>query len=264
MGAVLKVEVPQTLPVIIAILDPLGRILGVNEAWKNFGERNGLRVPDFGVGDNYLNYCKSDQPHSLQFIDNLKELLAGRLDLITRVYPCHSPAERHWFFLIGLPLSLNDRSGVALLHIDLTPFLLLPMTGHGEPPGMAGRARTDLSIDLGTVAGSVEHSSLEALSSQLRAMLAAIPQASSEFLRRDNAAQTLEHARLSERQLQVLGLLAEGKTNTEIAKALYRSPNTIKLHVSAILRHLNVNSRTQAALLASKLLKNSSRRNGPS
>jgi len=262
MGAVQKVEVPQALAVIVAILDPSGRILGVNEAWKDFGRRNGLGVPDFAVGGNYLNYCKSDQPDSSRFIEDLKDLLARRVDLLTRVYPCHSPTRTRWFFLIGLPLSLSDLSGIALLHVDISPFLPLPMTGHGEPPRVASRPHTNLSIDLGTVAGTVEHSSLEALSSQLRAMLAAIPLASSGSLPHDNAAQTLEHARLSKRQLQVLGLLAEGKTNTEIAKALYRSPNTIKLHVSAILRQLNVSSRTQAALVASKLLKNSSRKNG--
>jgi predicted transcriptional regulator len=42
-------------------------------------------------------------------------------------------------------------------------------------------------------------------------------------------------------------------TNKEIAKTLFRSPHTIKLHVSAILQQLNLKSRTQAALLASKL-----------
>ncbi len=259
MGAARKFEVPQALPVIIAILDPSGRILGVNEAWKDFGRRNGLRVPDFAVGDNYLDYCKYDQPDSSRFIEDLRELLARRVDLLTWVYPCHSPTETRWFFLIGLPLSSSELSGVALLHVDITPFLPLPMTGRGEPPGRTSRARTNVGIDLDKVVGSVENSSLEALSSQLRTMLAAIPQASSESLPRDAAAQTLEHARLSKRQLQILGLLAEGKTNVEIAKALYRSPNTIKLHVSAILRQLNVSSRTQAALLASRLLTNGSR-----
>ena len=59
---------------------------------------------------------------------------------------------------------------------------------------------------------------------------------------------------MSKRQLQVLALLAEGKTNVEIAKALSCSPNTVKIHVSAILDQLNVKSRTQAAFLFSKLL----------
>ena len=66
--------------------------------------------------------------------------------------------------------------------------------------------------------------------------------------------QTLAVPRLSKRQLQVLALVAEGKTNAEIAKALSRSPSTIKIHVSAILDQLNVKSRTQAAFVFSKLL----------
>ena len=53
-------------------------------------------------------------------------------------------------------------------------------------------------------------------------------------------------------------LLGEGKTNREIAKALFRSPHTIKLHVSAILQQLKLKSRTQAALLASKIYKQDS------
>jgi DNA-binding CsgD family transcriptional regulator len=253
MVAVQKVEVPQALPVIVAILDPTGKILGVNEAWKDFGRENGLRVADFAVGDNYLSYCSTDQPDSSRFLEDLKDLLARRVNLLTRVYPCQLPSEMRWFYLIGLPLSLSEASGVALLHVDITPFLL-PMTGGGQLPG-GGRLGRSLQIDLGAVAGSVEHSSLDALSSQLLSMLAANSQAPAGFLPREDAAQTLEHARLSKRQLQILGLLAEGKTNTEIANELYRSPNTIKLHVSAILRQLNVNSRTQAALLASRFLK---------
>lgn len=67
---------------------------------------------------------------------------------------------------------------------------------------------------------------------------------------------------LSKRQAEILKLLADGKTNAQIANALSRSPHTIKLHVSAILRHLNVESRTQAALLASKLAREPSQKNG--
>ena len=60
---------------------------------------------------------------------------------------------------------------------------------------------------------------------------------------------------LTPRQMEILKFLAMGKTNAEIARLLRRSPNTIKLHVSAILRQLNVGTRTQAAILASTILK---------
>ena len=77
-------------------------------------------------------------------------------------------------------------------------------------------------------------------------------------LAQDNALLAREHHRhvkntLSKRHMEVLRLLGEGKTNKEIAKALCRSPNTIKLHVSAILRLLQLKSRTQAALFASRV-----------
>jgi DNA-binding NarL/FixJ family response regulator len=95
---------------------------------------------------------------------------------------------------------------------------------------------------------------MEALSLQVMRMLA--PRHSPSKPQSDeDLQQKLDLAGLSRRQLEILGLLAEGKTNSEIARVLSRSPNTIKLHVSAILRQLNLKSRTQAALLASKHLK---------
>lgn len=51
---------------------------------------------------------------------------------------------------------------------------------------------------------------------------------------------------LSERELQVLQLLAEGRTNKEIAARLYVSEATVKTHVENILRKLEVSDRTQA------------------
>jgi DNA-binding NarL/FixJ family response regulator len=55
---------------------------------------------------------------------------------------------------------------------------------------------------------------------------------------------------LSEREVQVLRLIAEGKTNQEIAETLILSPTTIKTHVQNILHKLGVSDRTQAAVYA--------------
>jgi DNA-binding NarL/FixJ family response regulator len=55
---------------------------------------------------------------------------------------------------------------------------------------------------------------------------------------------------LSERELDVLRLLARGLTNAEIANRLYLSQGTVRNYVSAILAKLNVADRTQAAVLA--------------
>lgn len=57
-------------------------------------------------------------------------------------------------------------------------------------------------------------------------------------------------ARLTEREREVLRLVAEGLDNAEIARALYLSPTTVKRHVSAILSKLGVANRVQAAIWA--------------
>lgn len=57
---------------------------------------------------------------------------------------------------------------------------------------------------------------------------------------------------LTSRQKQVLDLVCEGSSNKEIANILGLSGNTVKIHVTAILRSLEVSNRTQAVLLVSK------------
>jgi LuxR family maltose regulon positive regulatory protein len=58
---------------------------------------------------------------------------------------------------------------------------------------------------------------------------------------------------LSARELEVLGLIAEGHSNQEIAADLYVSLNTVKVHSSNIYGKLGVNSRTQAVAKAKTL-----------
>jgi DNA-binding NarL/FixJ family response regulator len=60
-------------------------------------------------------------------------------------------------------------------------------------------------------------------------------------------------AQLTARQLEVLGLVAEGQTNAEIAQRLYITEKTAGHHVSAILRKLGVRTRTEAAAEAHRL-----------
>ncbi|MGQ4364310.1 response regulator [Streptomyces sp. SAS_272] len=55
---------------------------------------------------------------------------------------------------------------------------------------------------------------------------------------------------LTEREREVLGLIADGRSNREIARALVLSEKTVKTHVSNILMKLDVADRTQAALWA--------------
>jgi len=55
---------------------------------------------------------------------------------------------------------------------------------------------------------------------------------------------------LTQREHDILALLAEGRSNREIAQRLYLSEKTVKAHLAAIFRKLGVTNRTQAAMMA--------------
>jgi DNA-binding NarL/FixJ family response regulator len=55
---------------------------------------------------------------------------------------------------------------------------------------------------------------------------------------------------LTQRENDILALLAEGKSNREIAQSLFLSEKTVKAHLAAIFRKLGVTNRTQAAMAA--------------
>ena len=58
------------------------------------------------------------------------------------------------------------------------------------------------------------------------------------------------HEELTEREREILLLIAEGKSNQEIADELFIALKTVKTHVSNILNKLNVSDRTQAVIYA--------------
>lgn len=64
--------------------------------------------------------------------------------------------------------------------------------------------------------------------------------------------QHLPHEELTSREMEILMLMAEGKTNQDIADELYIALKTVKTHVSNILSKLNVQDRTQAVIYAFK------------
>jgi two-component system nitrate/nitrite response regulator NarL len=66
----------------------------------------------------------------------------------------------------------------------------------------------------------------------------------------DGVAPVSPFAELTPRELEILCLLAEGQSNKVIARNLGISDGTVKLHVKAILRKLDVHSRVEAAVMA--------------
>jgi len=96
----------------------------------------------------------------------------------------------------------------------------------------------------GVVAREAPAGTLGAAIAAVRAGLAVVP--------RDHGRQLVRPA-LSHRERQVLALMAEGRTNGEIARALILAESTVKCHVSTAYSKLGVGSRREAAALASEL-----------
>ena len=70
------------------------------------------------------------------------------------------------------------------------------------------------------------------------------------------ASQTLEHLRnvLTERQVEVLQLLSQGKPNKLIGRSLGISEGTVKIHLAAIFRALNVRNRVEAVVASRRMV----------
>jgi two-component system, NarL family, response regulator len=66
----------------------------------------------------------------------------------------------------------------------------------------------------------------------------------------DRDSPLIEEFQLTKRELEVLALIAEGRTNRQISEVLFITAGTVRVHVHAILQKLDVSDRTQAAIVA--------------
>jgi DNA-binding NarL/FixJ family response regulator len=139
-----------------------------------------------------------------------------------------------------IDLLLRDESGAELceeLHEELPDTRILLLSGVGSiSPAVARRAGASgfVSKDLG--AGDI----VKAVRMVALGM---------EVFGRDEE----QAGPLSGREREVVGLIASGATNREIAQRLYLSPHTVKEHTSAIYRKLGVRNRAEAVKRAQRL-----------
>lgn len=222
------------------LLDRAGRIIYANAGWKAFAEEAKLGLPNYGIGQNYLRYCAFADEQSARIIDGITQLLAGRLDCLSYIYPCHGPNEPCWFVLLGFSRVRDNLT--ALLHLNINGLMpkgvvdFEPTILNDQVASRPLAARLDKppnAIDRSYMAEGVPHPADEPEIAQATAL---------PYKGRTPAAPPL----LSKRQQEVLELMAKGMSNVEIGRALAISPNTVKIHVSGILARLGLPSRAQA------------------
>ncbi|QYM80085.1 PAS domain S-box protein [Horticoccus luteus] len=114
----------DSFPAHIALLDAHGRILVVNEAWRTFGRANGLQMPDFGLGADYLKICDlATDPHAAEapaVARGIRAVMEGTMAGFSIEYPCQTPAQTMWFRLVVSPVDAGDRARVVVMHVDIT------------------------------------------------------------------------------------------------------------------------------------------------
>ena len=141
-------------------------------------------------------------------------------------------------------------SGIALLHAE-RPQVPILVISSAEGSGPAEEARA-----FGAVGFLSKDSELGAIEAAIAQVLggsggrarspASAPAAPLDAIRRDVAG-------LTPTQLKVLLAVLDGQLNKQIAHALAISEATVKAHMTAIMRKLDVSNRTQAALVARSL-----------
>ncbi|MCA1716481.1 MAG: response regulator transcription factor [Actinobacteria bacterium] len=95
----------------------------------------------------------------------------------------------------------------------------------------------------------------EAIKAAAAGQVQLAPEAALRLMREVRAPESPEALteQLTEREVEVLKLIARGKANKQIARELFVAMSTIKTHVNNLYRKLNVTSRTQAALYAARI-----------
>lgn len=136
-------------------------------------------------------------------------------------------------------------SGIALLHAECPDVPILVISS-AEGAAAAAEVRA-----FGAIGFLPKDSSLDAIEAAIAAAVGARPAATGPSDAVDSVRATV--AGLTAMQLKVLLAVLEGQLNKQIAHGLGISEATVKAHMTAIMRKLDVSNRTQAALVARSL-----------
>ena len=112
----------------IAVLDEKADVIAVNSAWRRFGDENGLELPDYGIGSNYLeiadNAFGESSEGAAETGSGIRKLLKGEKEFFHLEYPCHSPEKQRWFYLRATQFRSHHGERVVLAHENITQLKL--------------------------------------------------------------------------------------------------------------------------------------------
>ena len=129
----------------IAILDAGGKIVHVNEAWRQFAVENDCHDPKAYVGQNYFDIVQraawTGDELANEALDGIAEVLSGDRQRFSQIYPCHAPGVERWFVMT---VTRGSRGGdIVVAHDAVTPLV------QAEHASAATGERLKLSLDAG-------------------------------------------------------------------------------------------------------------------
>ncbi len=143
-----------------------------------------------------------------------------------------------------LDLRLPDQSGFdvvrSVLKADSNARIIILSSAQGD-------ASIHAAIALGVCGYLLKGIDGAALAEQVRHVVGGGKALSNESA--EKLAFYVASRKLSEREIEVLGLISKGKSNKEIGRLLFVTDNTVKMHVKNILSKLEASDRTQAVVI---------------
>jgi DNA-binding NarL/FixJ family response regulator len=154
--------------------------------------------------------------------------------------------------VVLMDLVMPEMDGIAATQIirqELPDTEVVALTSVLEDDSVVGTVRAGAIGYL--LKDTKAHELLRAIKAAAQGQVQLSPQAAARLVREVVAPERREV--LSDREVEVLRLLARGRANKEMARNLGIAEKTVKTHVSSILGKLGVQSRTQAALYAGRV-----------
>ncbi len=156
--------------------------------------------------------------------------------------------------VVVLDVHLPDGSGLdlcATIRRELPSTRIVVLTGDAAP------AVADAAVEAGADALVLKHVGCDRLLDELRHVTGRAPRSGDTRVVRPHRSprrspEQSAIARLTDQERQVLDLVADGRSNREVAAQLFLAEKTVKNYMTSIMRKLDVPSRTAAALVATR------------